>query len=213
MHDLLAVSALFQMRADFIEAVPFGSGHINDTYCAWYNQAGRRVRYIHQRVNHHVFKNPVLVMENIERVTRHALDRLLAGGHPESHRRTLTCVPARDGSPTLSTRTATSGGPIRSSKARRAMTKSSATSRPIRRQGRSARFRNSRRIYQASGCTRRSRIFTTRPSGWRRWKRRLPMTSPAAPRMFRPRSTSRAPAPRIARGSPTSSPPAKSRSG
>jgi hypothetical protein len=99
MHDLLAVSALFQMRADFIEAVPFGSGHINDTYCAWYNQAGRRVRYIHQRVNHHVFKNPVLVMENIERVTRHALDRLLAEGHPESHRRTLTCVPARDGKP------------------------------------------------------------------------------------------------------------------
>ncbi len=99
MHDLRAISLLFQMRADFVEALPFGSGHINDTYCAWYNQAGLRIRYIHQRINHHVFKNPVQVMENVARVTRHALERLLAEGHPEAHRRTLTCIPAHDGKP------------------------------------------------------------------------------------------------------------------
>ncbi len=97
MHDLRAISALFQMRADFIEAHSFGSGHINDTYCAWYDQAGVRIRYIHQRINHHVFKNPVQVMENVARVTTHALARLLAEGHPEAHRRTLTCIPALDG--------------------------------------------------------------------------------------------------------------------
>ncbi len=99
MHDLRAVSALFEMRADLVEALPFGSGHINDTYCAWYDQAGRPVRYIHQRINHHVFKNPILVMENVSRVTRHALERLLAEGHPEAHRRTLSCIPACDGKP------------------------------------------------------------------------------------------------------------------
>jgi hypothetical protein len=99
MHDLKAISALFEMRADLVEAQPFGSGHINDTYCAVYDQAGRRVRYIHQRINHHVFKNPVAVMENVARVTRHALDRLLAEGNPQAHRRTLTCIPARDGNP------------------------------------------------------------------------------------------------------------------
>ena len=99
MHDLRAISALFQMRADFVEAHPFGSGHINDTYCAWYDQAGSRIRYIHQRINHHVFKNPVQVMENVARVTSHALTRLLADGHPEAHRRTLTCIPALDGKP------------------------------------------------------------------------------------------------------------------
>ncbi len=99
MHEIRAISALFEMRADFLEARPFGSGHINDTYCAWHDQAGLRVRYIHQRVNDHVFKNPVRVMENVSRVTRHALDRLLAEGHPEAHRRTLTCIPARDGKP------------------------------------------------------------------------------------------------------------------
>ena len=99
MHDLRLISSLFEMRADFFAAQPFGSGHINDTYCAWYDQAGCRVRYIHQRVNHHVFKNPVEVMENVNRVTRHALASLLAEGHPEAHRRTLTCIPARDGKP------------------------------------------------------------------------------------------------------------------
>ena len=99
MHDLRAVSALFEMRADLVGAQAFGSGHINDTYCAWYDQAGMRIRYIHQRINHHVFKNPVAVMENVARVTRHALDRLLAEGNPEAHRRTLTCIPARDGKP------------------------------------------------------------------------------------------------------------------
>ena len=99
MHDLRLISSLFEMRGDFVEAQAFGSGHINDTYCATYNQAGCRVRYIHQRLNHHVFKNPVAVMENVARVTSHALERLLAEGNPEAHRRTLTCVPARDGKP------------------------------------------------------------------------------------------------------------------
>lgn len=99
MHDLRAISALFQMRADFVEAQVFGSGHINDTYCAWYDQAGLPIRYIHQRVNSQVFTNAIHVMENVSRVTRHALDRLLADGHPEAHRRTLTCIPALDGKP------------------------------------------------------------------------------------------------------------------
>ncbi len=99
MHDLRKISLLFQMRADFIEAHSFGSGHINDTYCAWYDQAGTRIRYIHQRLNDKVFKDPIQVMENVDRVTKHALDRLLTAQHPEAHRRTLTCIPALDGRP------------------------------------------------------------------------------------------------------------------
>nr|WP_184019922.1 aminoglycoside phosphotransferase family protein [Haloferula luteola] len=87
------------MRADFIQAQPYGSGHINDTYCAVYDQAGRPMRYIHQRINDHVFKNPAALMENIERVTRHSLQRLLEMDHPEAHRRTLVTIPALDGRP------------------------------------------------------------------------------------------------------------------
>ncbi|MEO5714366.1 MAG: aminoglycoside phosphotransferase family protein [Luteolibacter sp.] len=93
------ISALFDMRSDFVQGSPYGTGHINDTYCVTFDQAGWRVRYILQRINTNVFKNPAALMENIERVTRHALGRLIAEGNPEARRRTLTCIPATDGKP------------------------------------------------------------------------------------------------------------------
>ena len=96
-HDIRAVAARFDVRADFISARAYGSGHINDTYHAQFDQAGQRVRFIVQRINHHVFKQPVELMENVDRVTRHALQALKGENHPEAHRRTLTCIPALDG--------------------------------------------------------------------------------------------------------------------
>lgn len=99
MHDIKEIAGLFDMRADFVSAAPYGSGHINDTYCAYYDQAGQRVRYIHQRLSTEAFKKPVELMENVERVTTHALQELIKEGHPEAYRRTLTCVPATDGKP------------------------------------------------------------------------------------------------------------------
>lgn len=93
------ISALFDMRSDFLHGSPYGSGHINDTYCATFDQAGWRVRYIIQRINTTVFKKPALLMENIERVTRHALARLHEEKNPEASRRTLTCIPTKDGKP------------------------------------------------------------------------------------------------------------------
>ena len=97
MHDLREISRLFDMRAAFLHASPYGSGHINDTYCAEYQAAGIYIRYIHQRINHHVFPHPEKLMENIERVTQHSLACLLEKNHPEAYRRTLTCIPALDG--------------------------------------------------------------------------------------------------------------------
>ena len=35
MHDLKAVSTLFDLRGDFVHGYSYGSGHINDTYCIW----------------------------------------------------------------------------------------------------------------------------------------------------------------------------------
>lgn len=98
-HDVEAVYDLFETRADFLTARPYGNGHINDTYLARCDQAGLQVRFIVQRINHHVFKEPIKVMQNVERVTSHALKTLLDQGHPEAHRRTLTCIPALDGKP------------------------------------------------------------------------------------------------------------------
>ena len=73
MHDIKEIAELFDMRADFVSAAPYGSGHINDTYCAYYDQAGQRIRYIHQRLSTEAFKKPIELMENVHRVTTHAL--------------------------------------------------------------------------------------------------------------------------------------------
>lgn len=98
-HDIRAITSMFDLRADFVSASVYGSGHINDTYCAWFDQAGQRVRYVVQRINHNVFKQPVQLMENVDRVTRHALATLHAEGNREAYRRTLTCIPSLDGKP------------------------------------------------------------------------------------------------------------------
>jgi hypothetical protein len=67
---LREIAALFGMRADFVDGFPYGSGHINDTNCASFDQAGLlRIRYILQRINTNVFKTPVQLMEKVERVT------------------------------------------------------------------------------------------------------------------------------------------------
>ena len=95
--DVGAVARQFAITGDFVSAEPYGSGHINDTYCVVFNQAGTRVRYIFQRINHNIFKQPVALMENIQRVTTH-LGKAV-GGQPEASRRALTVLPARDGQP------------------------------------------------------------------------------------------------------------------
>ena len=96
-HDIRLISQQFQIPGEYLAAEPYGSGHINDTYCANYNQGGSQIRYIHQRINHRVFKNPVTLMENVRRVTGH-LRRKLAGKSDVS-RRTLTVVTSREGLP------------------------------------------------------------------------------------------------------------------
>ena len=96
-HDLRPVAARFQVCGDFHEAAPYGSGHINDTYAAVFDQAGSPMRYIFQRINHNVFKDPAGLMGNVERVTAHIRRKLEAAGADQISRRVLTLVPARDG--------------------------------------------------------------------------------------------------------------------
>ena len=98
-HDLREVARHFATDAEFVSAARCGTGHINDTYLATYRRGAREVHYIHQWINHHVFKQPVLVMENIARVTAHQRWKLEEAGCPDPERRALTIVPALDGRP------------------------------------------------------------------------------------------------------------------
>lgn len=96
-HDVRSVAGQFQIYGEFVAAVPHGSGHINDTFCAVFDQAGTRIRYILQRINHNIFKTPAALMENIHRVTAHLGGKL--AGESDFIRRALTLIPGRDGRP------------------------------------------------------------------------------------------------------------------
>src|SRR5262245_9917769 len=94
-HEVQTVARELVILGQFIHAAPYGSGHINDTYCVTFDQAGTGVRYIFQRINHLVFKNPAAVMENISRATAHIHTKL--AGVAEASRRSLTLLPTRGG--------------------------------------------------------------------------------------------------------------------
>ena len=90
-----AAARAFAIKGEFASAAPYGSGHINDSYCAVFQRNGTRSHYLLQRINHHVFKNPATVMDNIERVTAHLAAQL--SGHPDRERRVLTLISTRSG--------------------------------------------------------------------------------------------------------------------
>ena len=87
----------FQFEGKYLDAPPYGNGHINDTFAARFAQRDGGIRrYILQRINTDVFQKPVELMENIAGVTGHirkAVARM--GGDPL--RETLNIVPASDG--------------------------------------------------------------------------------------------------------------------
>ncbi len=94
-HDVGSVARAFQIRGKFASATPYGSGHINDTYCAVFHQEAGAVRFILQRINHIIFKRPVEVMENIQRVTAHITQQVV--DEPDCERHVLRLIPAIDG--------------------------------------------------------------------------------------------------------------------
>ena len=81
----------------FVEEMPWGNGHINDTFLAIFENEDKTTRrYILQRMNKNIFKNPVELMENIVGVTSYLRKIIIEnGGEPD--RETLNVVPAKDG--------------------------------------------------------------------------------------------------------------------
>ncbi len=97
MEKLRNVAQRFQLSGQFAEAHLCQSGHINDTYVVSCRvEDGSQVRYILQRINQNVFKNPEEVMANIQAVTAHLRRKIVEnGGDPE--RETLNLIPTWEG--------------------------------------------------------------------------------------------------------------------
>ncbi|MBO5724771.1 MAG: aminoglycoside phosphotransferase family protein [Lentisphaeria bacterium] len=88
----------FVVYGDFMVGVPFGNGHVNDTYMLTFDQGGIRLNYMLQRINNNVFKDPVKVMENVDRVTAHILKKIRAA-HTETRKRTIRLLRTPDNKP------------------------------------------------------------------------------------------------------------------
>ncbi len=96
MEKLNEIAAAFPCPGTYLGDEPYGSGHINDTFKAFYEVDGQQVHYIHQRVNHTIFKDVPGLMENIGQVTRHQRAKFKEAGATEIDRRVLTLVPTAE---------------------------------------------------------------------------------------------------------------------
>ncbi len=72
LDSIIHISNQFAIEGEFVEGEEIQSGHINATYRATFEAGdGSQHRYILQRINEKVFKDPLAVMRNVECVTRH----------------------------------------------------------------------------------------------------------------------------------------------
>lgn len=72
---LQPIFSQFQTSGTFLNAAPFGSGHINDTYLVKTKEQDAP-DYILRRINHQIFTEPHAMMNNVLLVTQHIRSKL-----------------------------------------------------------------------------------------------------------------------------------------
>ena len=70
----------FDIAGEVMDYVPFGNGHINDTKLVTIKNGGEQVRYVLQKINKNVFKDPAKLMENYVGVTAFIREKIVAMG-------------------------------------------------------------------------------------------------------------------------------------
>lgn len=99
-QELLEVISGFDFGGELEEVGIFGNGHINETYCAVFSTDTGKKKFILQKMNHQIFKDPVGLMENISGVTSWLKKKIQENGG-DVERETLNIVNDREGSPYL----------------------------------------------------------------------------------------------------------------
>ena len=86
----------FNIDGDYVSEVPYGNGHINDTYLVTTRVNGGENKYILQRINKNVFKDPAALMDNFAKVTEYLSNKIVENGG-DSKRETLNVIKTYDG--------------------------------------------------------------------------------------------------------------------
>jgi len=95
-QNLRTIISQFAIPGDVTDIRSNELGHINDTFVVTVQETSGLRRYIVQRINRRVFRQPAALMENIVRITEFLRTKIAAeGGDPR--RETLTLIPTRAG--------------------------------------------------------------------------------------------------------------------
>ncbi len=86
----------FNIEGEYNRYEVLNSGHINTTYLVYFIRNGQYKDYIVQKVNTHVFENPVGVMQNISAVTEYIRAKIKET-HPTAKRNVLHYAKTADG--------------------------------------------------------------------------------------------------------------------
>lgn len=79
--DLQEVFANYGFDASsYVNIKQIKIGHINSTYTLYFDQGSSVKRYLLQEINTHVFKNPIQLMENIEKITAFLSEKVRLSG-------------------------------------------------------------------------------------------------------------------------------------
>ncbi|MDP6954857.1 MAG: phosphotransferase, partial [Planctomycetota bacterium] len=92
------VAAMFAIDGQLTAIEPHDRGHIHRTFISTWEQEGGTRRFLHQRMNDHVFTDIPALMHNVELVTGHLKARAVRA---ERAFQTLALVPTRLGRPFL----------------------------------------------------------------------------------------------------------------
>lgn len=90
MNRVKEIAHKFDLQGNVIECIPYGSGHINNTYRITRDD---QVYFVLQKINTSIFTMPVELMENVVRITEH----IAGSGKNPDH--CLKVIPALDGKP------------------------------------------------------------------------------------------------------------------
>ena len=87
----------FDFEGKIVDKKPLKKGHINDTFCIVCEVCNKQnKKYILQKINTNIFKNPNDLMENVVNVTSYIRKIVIEnGGDPE--RETLNIIPTKSG--------------------------------------------------------------------------------------------------------------------
>ena len=94
-REIKNITSAFVLGDNLTECIPYGSGHINDTYRLTYD-TGKH--YILQKMNRSIFTKPVELMENVSGVTAWLKKKIQENGG-DVERETLNLVMTKDGLP------------------------------------------------------------------------------------------------------------------